>query len=99
MIESFRDGETGELGQFYFDDIRGAGIPSLLTGALRRKLTMLEAASEERALFKPPSNNYERLSANLEGWSSIRVNIKWRLIFEWRDGAAHNLYLDPHTYR
>jgi proteic killer suppression protein len=99
MIKSFRDGESGELGRFYLDAVRGAGIPSLLEGALRRKLTLIDAASEERALFIPRSNNYERLSGNLEGWSSIRVNIQWRLIFQWRDGAAYELYLDPHTYR
>ncbi|WP_420800630.1 type II toxin-antitoxin system RelE/ParE family toxin [Photorhabdus thracensis] len=26
------------------------------------------------------------------------VNIQWRLIFRWRDGAAYDVYLDPHKY-
>ncbi|WP_118987115.1 type II toxin-antitoxin system RelE/ParE family toxin [Photorhabdus sp. CRCIA-P01] len=46
----------------------------------------------------PRSNNYERLSGNLDGCSSIRVSIQWRLIFRWRDGHAYDLYLDPHKY-
>jgi len=99
MIKNFKDGETGDLCRFYKDNQRGASIPALLEGALRRKLVMIEAASEERALFTPRSNNYERLSGNLEGWSSIRVNIQYRIIFQWREGAAHDVYLDAHTYR
>ncbi|EKN3571020.1 type II toxin-antitoxin system RelE/ParE family toxin [Yersinia enterocolitica] len=38
------------------------------------------------------------MAGSLEGWSSIRVNIQWRLIFRWRDGAAQDVYLDPHKY-
>lgn len=99
MISSFRGGEESDLSQFYKRGIRSADIPALIEKPLRRKLSLIEAASEERDLFNPPSNNYERLSTNLAGWSSIRVNIKWRLIFRWRDGKAHDIYLDPHTYR
>jgi proteic killer suppression protein len=31
----------------------------------------------------PPSNHFEKLSGNLRGWHSIRVNRQWRLIFRW----------------
>ncbi|WP_387695025.1 hypothetical protein [Photorhabdus sp. RM157S] len=24
--------------------------------------------------------------------------MQWRLIFRWRDGAAYDVYLDPHKY-
>lgn len=99
MIGSFKDGQNGELAEFYLYDKRSAQIPAMIEKALRRKLTMLAAASTEKSLFAPPSNNYERLQGNLTGWSSIRVNIQWRLIFRWRDGHACDIYLDPHKYR
>ncbi|MFZ1873343.1 MAG: type II toxin-antitoxin system RelE/ParE family toxin [Chania sp.] len=98
MIGSFRDGEPGILCRFYQHNERSGVIPTSIESQLRRKLSMLAAASTERSLFQPRSNNYERLSGNLEGWLSIRVNIQWRLIFRWRDGAAYDVYLDPHKY-
>lgn len=99
MIKSFKDGETGALCRFYRDGTRSAVIPALIENSLKRKLDLIEAATTEKSLFAPPSNNYERLSGNLTGWSSIRVNIQWRLIFRWREGAAMDIYLDPHKYR
>lgn len=98
MIGSFREGKAGALAQFYFNNVRGGSIPATIGSPLRRKLSVIDAASSEKSLFAPRSNNYERLQGNLEGWSSIRVSIQWRLIFQWRDGHAFNLYLDPHKY-
>jgi proteic killer suppression protein len=49
--------------------------------------------------WAPHPYNGAGLSCLLEGWSSIRVNIQWRLIFQWLDGAAHNIYLYPHKYQ
>ncbi|WLS81170.1 type II toxin-antitoxin system RelE/ParE family toxin (plasmid) [Erwinia pyri] len=98
MIGSFREGESGSLARFYFDNVRAGDIPATIECPLRRKLSLLDAASTEKSLFAPRSNNYERLAGNLEGWSSIRVSIQWRLIFRWREGHAYGLYLDPHKY-
>lgn len=98
MIKSFKDGESGSLAQFYLNGIRGKNIPATIASALERKLDVIDSAATERSLFAPPGNNYERLSGSLKGGSSIRVNIQWRLIFQWRDGAAHDVYLDPHKY-
>ncbi|CCJ84204.1 hypothetical protein BN133_581 [Cronobacter dublinensis 582] len=38
------------------------------------------------------------LSGKLQGYSSIRVNHHYRLIFRWVEGKAEDLYLDPHDY-
>jgi proteic killer suppression protein len=48
-----------------------------------------------------PSNHFEKLSGNLKGKCSIRVNKQWRLIFFWNDsgGEAVDVYLDNHDYR
>ncbi|HFN3635531.1 TPA: type II toxin-antitoxin system RelE/ParE family toxin [Klebsiella aerogenes] len=49
-------------------------------------------------LRSPPGNRYEELNGKLEGYSSIRINQQYRLIFKWVDGKAEDLYLDPHKY-
>jgi len=98
MIGSFREGDSGSLARFYFENVQAGDIPATIESPLRRKLSLLDAASTEKSLFAPRRNNYERLAGNLEGWSSIRVSIQWRLIFRWREGHAYDLYLDPHKY-
>ena len=34
-------------------------------------------------------NRPEALRGNLAGYHSIRVNDQWRVVFRWKDGAAH----------
>lgn len=36
----------------------------------------------------PPSNRLERLSGDLAGQRSLRVNQQWRIVFWWEDGNA-----------
>lgn len=36
----------------------------------------------------PPSNHLERLSGDLAGFWSVRVNQQWRLVFLWDEGNA-----------
>lgn len=98
MIGSFRDGETGALAFFYQDNVRNRDIPGSIEKQLRRKLSLIEAAATEKSLIAAHNNNYERLDGNLQGWSSIRVSIQWRLIFRRYDGNAYDLYLDSNTY-
>jgi len=96
MIGSFRD---SWLELFFVEDTRSARIPPDLESRLFRKLQMLDDAASEQDLRVPPSNHFEKLRGNLEGWHSIRVNQRWRLIFRWADNAAEQVYLDDHRYR
>ncbi|PIE43507.1 MAG: hypothetical protein CSA50_05200 [Gammaproteobacteria bacterium] len=57
------------------------------------------AANGEQDLRVPPGNRFEHLEGKLKGWCSIRVNKRYRLIFQWDSGEANRVYLDPHTYR
>jgi proteic killer suppression protein len=68
---------------------------------LRPRLQMLDDATCENDLRVPPSNRFERLSGQLAGKCSIRVNLQWRLIFEFDadTGQAFGVILDPHKYR
>jgi proteic killer suppression protein len=87
------------LEDFYVDDISHRKIPSNLEDTLYRKLGMLDAATDFRDLLAPPNNRFERLSGQLDGYCSIRVNRQYRLIFKFEDGEAIDTYLDSHTYR
>jgi toxin HigB-1 len=98
MIVSFRD---EWLRTFFVENARSRNIPSDLEGRLFRKLQMIDDATTDRDLRVPPSNHFERLSGNLAGFHSIRVNRQWRLVFRWHGGRgeAEGVYLDDHSYR
>ncbi|MEK6232151.1 MAG: type II toxin-antitoxin system RelE/ParE family toxin [Luteolibacter sp.] len=57
----------------------------------RRKLRMINQARIVQDLRIPPGNRLERLSGNLEGYWSIRINQQWRIIFRWEDGLKHEV--------
>lgn len=98
MIVSFRD---QWLAAFFVDDARSRNIPAELEDRLFRKLQMIDDAMADQDLRVPPSNHFEKLRGNLEGWCSIRVNRQWRLVFKWNGsrGEADSIYLDDHGYR
>lgn len=96
MIGSFRD---SWLELFFVEDARSTRIPPDLESRVFRKLQMLDDAASEQDLRVPPSSHFEKLRGNLEGWHSIRVNQRWRLIFRWVGDTAEQVYLDDHSYR
>jgi toxin HigB-1 len=57
----------------------------------RRKLRQLEIASRLDDLRVPPGNRLEALRGKRAGQYSIRVNVQWRVCFEWSPGGAHNV--------
>lgn len=97
MISSFRD---DWLRAFFVDDVRSRRIPPDLANRLFRKLQMLDDATTDQDL-RPPSNHFEELRGNLEGFPSVRINSQRRLIFRWDGsrGKASDVYLDDHSYR
>jgi proteic killer suppression protein len=98
MIDGFRD---DWLRRFFVDDVKSRQIPSDLDKRLFRKLQMIDDATSDQDLRVPPSNHFEKLQGKLEGFHSIRVNKRWRLVFRWSGerGEATDLYLDDHSYR
>ena len=81
------------------EDVRSSRIPPDLEVRLFRKLQMLDDAATEQDLRIPPSNHFEKLRGQLEGWHSIRVIQRWRLIFRWVNDEATQVYLDDHSYK
>ncbi len=98
MIVGFRD---EWLLAFFVEDIHSRNIPADLESRLFRKLQMIYDATTDQDLRVPPSNRFEKLRGNLDGFHSIRVNKQWRLVFRWDSGRgeATDLYLDDHSYR
>ena len=50
-----------------------------------RRLDILEAALNKEDLRRLPSNRFEALGGNRSGQFSIRINLRWRVCFEWPD--------------
>jgi toxin HigB-1 len=96
MIESWRD---PWLKDYFEKNLHSKKIPTDLRERSFRKLQLPDDATTDADLRVPPSNHFERLSGKLKGRYSIRVNQQWRLVFQWSDGKAKEVYLDDHSYR
>jgi proteic killer suppression protein len=82
MIVSYRDKRTRDFaGGKRVKAFSGIERPA------RLKLDRLEAAAALKDLAVLPGNRFEALAADRKGQYSIRINDKWRICFEWPDGA------------
>ena len=90
MIRSFGSKATEDLyhGRRTAQSRRIAS--SIRPNALR-KLDILNAAASIEDLRSPPGNRLEKLTGDLEGFHSIRINQQWRLVFKWFDGGADSV--------
>jgi len=84
---------------FFVEDSFARKIPADIRDRVFRKLQLIDDATTESDLRIPPSNHFKHLAGKLEGYCSVRVNERWRLIFQWNDGEAKDIYLDDHSYR
>lgn len=84
MIVSFRSKETEKI----WKGNRVMKMPIDIQNIGRRKLRILNNSQNIADLRIPPSNRLEKLSGNLNGFYSIRINKQWRIIFEWNNGNA-----------
>jgi proteic killer suppression protein len=87
MIASFADRNTEAL----FRRERIARMDARLQRVALRKLVMLDAAATLDDLRIPPGNRLEALKGERKGQHSIRVNDQYRIVFEWKDNAAHHV--------
>ena len=92
MIVSFGDEATADL--FHGKpSSRVRRIPNDVQLRALRKLDMLNASVEIVDLRVPPSNHLEKLGGDWAGFSSIRVNGQWRIVFRWNEGSASDVRL------
>ena len=95
-IQSFSDKETEKF--FITGKIsKGIGWTSV-SNIAKRKLDMLHYAVKLEDLKAPPGNRLEALKGNLEGYYSIRINDRWRIIFRWGDAGPSEIHImDYHS--
>ena len=84
MIRSFSCPETERL--FRRESVRH--FKAIERQALR-KLDLLDAAPDMLTLGRLPGSRLEKLKGNRIGQYSVRINDRWRICFEWRDGDAY----------
>lgn len=87
MIKSFRCRETEkifhrELSRKFQRDLHERAF---------MKLNAIDAAVNLEDLRQPLSNRLEALKGNRKGQYSIRINDRWRVCFEWRNGNAEQV--------
>lgn len=87
MIKSIRDRDAAQV----FARERSARLAPDIQQVAYRKLRMLNNAQSLADLRVPPGNRLEKLSGHREEQHSIRINDRWRICFEWRDGDAYDV--------
>jgi proteic killer suppression protein len=86
VIRSFTDRDTEAL-------FRGETPKRWETVAsvARRKLDMLDSATDLLDLRSPSGNRLEALKGDRAGQHGIRINDRWRICFIWTDGGAERV--------
>ena len=86
MIQSFHYMETKRL------FLTGASRRfSGIKGIAERKLQQLDSVMTLEFLRAPPGNHLEQLSGNRKGQHSIRINLQWKICFNWTDAGPKNV--------
>jgi len=85
MIKAFDDRETEKI----WNGIMSKKLPIEIQDIARRKLRMLNSAQDLSDLRIPPANKLEKLKGIFQEFYSIRINNKWRIIFQWIGNDAY----------
>ena len=80
MIKTFRDKDTEKI----FNRTHSRKLAPNIQHLARRKLIMLDAATDLNSLRVSPGNRLEVLKGNRKGQHSIRINDQWRICFRWK---------------
>ena len=92
MIRSFSNKDTESI----FNGERSRRFPPEIQNTARRKLRIIAAATTVEDLRIPPGNRLEKLSGNLAGYYSIRINDQWRIVFKFEDKGADDVRIEDY---
>jgi len=90
MIVSFGDKATENL--FHGRNTsRALRFPNEIVYHALKKLDILNSATSLQDLRSQPGNYLEALKGDLTKYHSIRINIRWRLIFRWQGNDSYEV--------
>ena len=83
MIQSYRDKRTKEFAE-------GKRVKEFegFRRQAEKRLDILDAATGLPDLHALPSNALEGMKGDRKGQYSIRINMQWRICFEWPEGQS-----------
>ncbi len=83
MIQSYRDKRTKEFAE-------GKRVKEFegFRRQAEKRLYILDAATSLADLQALPSNALEGMKGDRKGQYSIRINMQWRICFEWPEGQS-----------
>jgi proteic killer suppression protein len=83
MIQSYRDKRTKEFAE-------GKRVKEFegFRRQAEKRLDILDAATGLPDLQALPSNALESMKGDRKGRYSIRINMQWRICFEWPEGQS-----------
>ena len=87
MIKSFAEPDARRL----WESGTSRRLPASLRRSAFKKLAILNAALTLDNLRVPPGNRLEALKGDRTGQHNIRINDRYRVCFQWRDGHAFNV--------
>lgn len=90
MIRSFADTGTEDLFDGHNSKTARRQLPQALWNRAQRLLDQLQQAQVIGDMAQPPGNRLERLTG--DGGYSVRVNDQYRVTFQWKDGAAEEVW-------
>lgn len=90
MIVSFASRQAADL-YHGVSGKRSRRVPGELRAKTRRLLDQLNAAPSVEFMRIPPGNRLEKLSGELKGFWSVRINEQWRVIFRWQGDDAYDI--------
>ena len=79
------DFDDSNLAKIETDEAAQTRLPISVIRSARRKLTVMRAAPDERALRNWKSLHYEKLKGNRKGLRSVRLNDQFRMVFKLDD--------------
>ena len=87
MTKMFLDEETEKI----FNRFLSKKLPKNIQHLARRRMLILDAATQLMALGVAPGNRLEALKGARKGQHSIRIDDQWRICFKWSAGEAYDV--------
>jgi len=91
MIVDFKNKATEEIFNGINSKISRKLLPIELHNKARSKLDILNYSEDLNDLKIPPSNFLEKLKGDRKNQHSIRINLQFRICFNWNKNKAENV--------